>query len=74
MFDDAIHFLVEAQEAPDWDRLGQNLPYEWIEQAVAYPSIPFDPVRITLARHHAGARQATSALAKTSTTIGCSAQ
>ncbi len=36
MFDDAIHFLVEAQEAPDWDRLGQNLPYEWIEQAVAY--------------------------------------
>lgn len=36
MFDDAIHFLVETQETPDWERLGQNLPYEWIEQAVAY--------------------------------------
>lgn len=36
MFDDALHFLVETQEAPDWERLGQNLPYEWIEQAVAY--------------------------------------
>jgi len=36
MFDDAIHFLVETQEAPDWERLGQHLPYEWIEQAVAY--------------------------------------
>lgn len=36
MFDDAIHFLVENQEAPDWERLGQHLPYEWIEHAVAY--------------------------------------
>lgn len=36
MFDDAIHFLVEEQERPDWRRLGQHLPYEWIEQAVAY--------------------------------------
>jgi hypothetical protein len=36
MFDDALHFLVQAQEAPDWTRLGQHLPYEWIEQAVAY--------------------------------------
>ena len=36
MFDDALHFLVETQEAPDWERLGQNLPYEWIEQTVAY--------------------------------------
>jgi hypothetical protein len=36
MFDDAIHFLVETAEKPDWARLGQHLPYEWIEQAVAY--------------------------------------
>jgi len=36
MFDDAIHFLVEAQEAPNWERLGQHLPYEWIEQAITY--------------------------------------
>jgi hypothetical protein len=36
MFNNAIHFLVENQESPDWARLGQHLPYEWIEQAVAY--------------------------------------
>ena len=36
MFDDALHFLVQAQEDPDWARLGQHLPYEWIEQALAY--------------------------------------
>lgn len=36
MFDDALHFLVQAQEAPNWARLGQHLPYEWVEQAVAY--------------------------------------
>jgi hypothetical protein len=36
MFDDAFHFLVDAQERPDWERLGQHLPYEWIAQAVAY--------------------------------------
>ncbi len=36
MFDDAIHFLVDAAERPDWARLGQHLPYEWVEQAVAY--------------------------------------
>jgi hypothetical protein len=36
MFDDAVHFLTQAQEGPDWARLGQNLPYEWIERAVAY--------------------------------------
>lgn len=36
MFNDAVHFLVEEQEAPDWDRLGQHLPCEWIKQAVAY--------------------------------------
>ena len=32
MLDDAFHFLVQAQEAPDWARLGQHLPYEWIER------------------------------------------
>lgn len=36
MLDDALHFLVQAQESPDWTRLGQHLPCEWIEQAVAY--------------------------------------
>lgn len=36
MFDDAIHFLVDAAEKPDWARLGRHLPYEWIAQAVAY--------------------------------------
>ena len=35
MFDDALHYLVHAQPDPDWARLGQHLPYEWIEQAVA---------------------------------------
>lgn len=36
MFEDALHFLVEEQERPDWKRLGQHLPYEWIKRAVAY--------------------------------------
>jgi hypothetical protein len=36
MFDDALHFVAELLEAPDWGRLGQHLPYEWIEQAVNY--------------------------------------
>jgi hypothetical protein len=36
MLDDAIHFLAEAQEMPNWERLGQHLPVEWIEQAVRY--------------------------------------
>lgn len=35
MLDDAIHFLIENQEAPNWARLGEHLPYEWIERAVA---------------------------------------
>lgn len=34
MFDDALHFLADGLESPDWRRLGQHLPYEWIEQAV----------------------------------------
>ena len=36
MFDDTVHFLAQAQEDPDWARLGQHLPYEWVEQAVEY--------------------------------------
>lgn len=36
MLNDTLHFLVDATEQPDWARLGQHLPYEWIEQAVAY--------------------------------------
>jgi hypothetical protein len=27
---------VEVQEAPNWERLGQRLSVEWIEQAVQY--------------------------------------
>lgn len=34
MFDDALHFLADGLESPDWRRLGQHLPYEWIEEAV----------------------------------------
>ena len=36
MADDPIHFFGDATADPDWARLGQHLPYEWIEQAVAY--------------------------------------
>jgi hypothetical protein len=36
MLDDAIHFLAETQDVPNWERLGQHLPVEWIEQAVQY--------------------------------------
>jgi len=35
MFDDALHFLANHLESPDWARLGEHLPYEWVEQAVA---------------------------------------
>lgn len=34
MFDDTLHFLANHLESPDWRRLGEHLPYEWIEQAV----------------------------------------
>ena len=34
MFDDTIHFLANHLESPDWRRLGEHLPFEWIEQAV----------------------------------------
>lgn len=36
MFDNAFHFLASSLEQPDWNRLGANLPYEWVEQAVFY--------------------------------------
>lgn len=36
MFDDALHFMVEMLEAPDWGRLGQHLPFEWVEEAISY--------------------------------------
>ena len=36
MFDDALHFVGNLLEAPDWERLGAHLPYEWIEDAVIY--------------------------------------
>lgn len=34
MFDDTIHFLANHLEAPDWRRLGEHLPVEWIAQAI----------------------------------------
>lgn len=34
MLDDTLHFLANHLEAPDWRRLGEHLPVEWIEQAV----------------------------------------
>lgn len=34
MFDDTLHFLANHLESPDWQRLGEHLPVEWIEQAV----------------------------------------
>lgn len=36
MADDSPHFFGDETANPDWARLGQHLPYEWIEQAVAY--------------------------------------
>jgi hypothetical protein len=32
--DDALHFLAAVLESPDWQRLGQHLPYDWIEETV----------------------------------------
>lgn len=34
MLDYTLHFLANQLEAPDWRRLGEHLPVEWIEQAV----------------------------------------
>jgi hypothetical protein len=35
MFDNVMHFLSKTLEAPGWERLGQHLPFEWAEEAVA---------------------------------------
>lgn len=35
MLADALSLLIDAQDSPDWARLGEHLPYEWIAQAVA---------------------------------------
>ena len=35
MLTDALKLILETEKPPDWSRLGQHLPYEWIEQAVA---------------------------------------
>ena len=34
MLDDTLHFLANQLEAPDWRRLGEHLPVEWIKQAI----------------------------------------
>lgn len=34
MFDDTLYFLANHLESPDWRRLGEHLPVEWIKQAV----------------------------------------
>ncbi|MBN3759202.1 DDE transposase, partial [Paraburkholderia sp. Tr-20389] len=34
MLVDDLRLLVESQPPLEWDRLGQHLPYEWIEYAV----------------------------------------
>jgi len=34
MLDDTLHFLTNHLEAPDWHRLGEHLPLEWVQQAV----------------------------------------
>jgi hypothetical protein len=36
MFDDTLHFLANAIEAPNWRRLGEHLPYEWVAEAVEF--------------------------------------
>jgi len=35
MADESAHCFAVAPSQPDWARLGQHLPYEWIAQAVA---------------------------------------
>lgn len=34
MFDDTLHFLANHLESPDWRRLGEHLPVDWIVQAI----------------------------------------
>ncbi|WP_308923759.1 IS4 family transposase [Janthinobacterium sp. J1-1] len=36
MLNDTLHFLANHLEAPDWRRLGEHLPVEWIDQAVQH--------------------------------------
>jgi hypothetical protein len=36
MFSDALLLTTADLPAPDWKRLGEHLPYEWIEDALAY--------------------------------------
>lgn len=36
MFADALLLPTADLPAPDWQRLGEHLPYEWIEDALAY--------------------------------------
>ena len=75
MLEEALHFLAEAQEKPDWNRLGQHLPYEWIEQAVAYSGkasirhrrLPAEQVVwlvVALGRRHQGPRKLPSLLTR----------
>lgn len=35
MLSDTLTFLLKAHEPTDWHRLGEHLPCEWIEQAIA---------------------------------------
>src|SRR3989442_1763818 len=35
MLADTLNLVLDTQEPPDWARLGEHLPYEWIEQAIA---------------------------------------
>lgn len=35
MFEETFHYVAESQDQPNWARLGEHLPYEWIEQAIA---------------------------------------
>lgn len=37
MLDNVFHFLAGNQEAPDLERLRRHLPYEWTDEAIAYP-------------------------------------
>jgi len=36
MLGETAHYFADAPSQPDWARLGQHLPYEWIAQPVAY--------------------------------------
>jgi hypothetical protein len=36
MANDPLNFFGDATAKLNWARLGQHLPYEWVEQALAY--------------------------------------